>query len=99
MKRLLVLATALALVLGTQGFVLAEGDMQFKNASELCKYYDDFGKSHGECVSIMQNCFNRGSATPVCICKVWELLFPVSFYDNYENLGLCVSGLRVAPAD
>jgi hypothetical protein len=92
MKRLVALAFALALVLGSSIYVIADGP--YKNASDFCKDKGDFGESHGKCVSIIENLFNQGESTPVGICKVWELLFPVSFYGEYKNLGQCVSDLR-----
>ena len=90
MKKLLALTIALAFVITIPSYVLAN---DYKNASEFCKDNDDFGESHGKCVSIIENCFNRGNASAVCVCKVWELLYPISFYQNYENQGWCVSDL------
>jgi len=94
MKKLLTLMIALALVVGAPAYVLADGP--YKNASDFCNDMGDFGESHGKCVSIVENLFNRGNSTPVGICKVWELLCPISFYAEYENLGQCVSDLRTA---
>ena len=90
MKKILALTIALAFFATIPAYVLAN---DYKNASEFCKDYDDFGEIHGKCVSIMENCFNRGNATPVCVCKVWEILFPTNFYENYDNQGLCISDL------
>lgn len=94
MKRLLALTIVLAFVVGSPVFVLAEGP--YRNASEFCKDYNDLGESHGKCVSIVENLFNRGNADVVGICKVWELLCPESFYEQYDNLGQCISDLRTA---
>jgi hypothetical protein len=94
MKKLLALTIALAFFVGIPVYVLADGP--YRNASEFCKDNGDLGFRHGICVSIVENLLDRGDAAPVDICKLWELLDPLSFYGEYENLGQCINDLRIA---
>lgn len=58
------------------------------NGSELCKAYNNFGASHGECTSAWES--NKGT---VAFCKWAKDTFPAAFDASFKNLGQCVSEL------
>ena len=65
-------------------------------ASDYCTTNSDFGLSHGDCVSLIQNLFNEGNSDAVGVCKLYEKFYPGIFYSVFKNLGQCVSSLRTA---
>ena len=94
MKTLLVLTIMLVFLVGTTISVLAiDGD--YKNASQFCKANDDLDySSHGQCVRFVMACYERGNTGPLCACRGFLAYDPTGFYDQYNNLGECVSHLR-----
>lgn len=89
----LAVAIILAFVVCTPGMLFA--DSEYKNASEWCKANDELGyKKHGQCVSFVTLCYERGNTGPVCACKEYMNNTPVGFYVEYNNLGECISHLR-----
>ena len=90
MKKLLIGAvSAVALSLAFTGPASAT-----PGASQFCTANGDFGVSHGECTSILENLFNDGNATPVGVCKFIKVAFPGFFDATWKNLGDCVSDFR-----
>lgn len=63
---------------------------QAQNASQVCKAFNDFGATHGQCTSF----FSGGNNTPVTVCKIIRDNFPAFFDANWKNLGQCVKDAR-----
>lgn len=90
MKKLIVLTVLLAFVVGSPVTVLANGS-EIKNASQYCKANNDLGFSnHGKCVSLLM-----AQDGPVKICKEMLNTNPGEFYETYNNLGGCISHIRL----
>src|SRR3989304_1766379 len=75
----ILLTIALVLI---PAFVLAA-----PGTSQFCKENDDFGVSHGTCVSTVQACIAPPgndflTITPLCICKFLRAAFP----DDYREI-------------
>ena len=94
MKTLLALMIMLTLAVCIPVPVLAN-DGDYKNASEWCMANDNLGySSHGQCVRYVMACYGRGNTGPLCACRDYLNNNPVGFYEEYNNLGECVSHLR-----
>jgi len=92
MKKLLIGAvSAVALTLAFSGPAAA-----VPGASQYCTANGDFGLSHGDCVSLIENLYNKGNAEEVGVCKLFKEFYPGIFDYYFKNLGDCVSSLRHA---
>ena len=95
MKKVILLTIALLLI---PAFVLAAPG---HNASQYCKENDDYGVSHGKCVSTVEACIPPGTAYPdaVCICKFLKATDPTGYEEFFGSLGLgqCIQYIRLAP--
>lgn len=99
MKTSVAFIIMLVLVVGISGPVLAI-DGEYKNASQWCKANGDLGYSnHGQCVRFVRVCYEHGNNGPVCTCKAFLNSDPEAFYDEYNNLGECVSHIRFGFVD
>ena len=86
MKKLIALTALLAFIVGTSVCVLANDD-ESTNASNFCKANEDLGYiNHGQCVSVLM-----APDGPVKTCKQLLNDDPEEFYDEYNNLGECIS--------
>ena len=96
MKRIKVAFVLLAVigmfvVAGSAGKVQAgqAGPTSHRDVSGFCSDNNDFGRSHGECVSVVEANINalegRGNADNVAICKILERVF------GPFPLGQCIS--------
>jgi hypothetical protein len=74
----LVAVIALIVVAGSARKLQADSSLH-ADVSGFCSNNDDFGRSHGECVSIAQAAVNAtaglGNADGVEICKILEQIF------------------------
>lgn len=85
-RRLLVAAMALLLLLSVVAVVQAEKGGN--SANRFCRMFDDFGLSHGECVSFFR-------AGVPAFCKFWvEDAACNSRLGPFRNVGQCVSFIR-----
>ena len=60
---------------------------------QFCTDNNNFGVSHGTCVSIIQAESNNGNADPVAFCKIFELEVQQAGFPPFP-LGQCVSYVR-----
>lgn len=63
------------------------------NTSQLCSQHDDFGLSHGACVSLVNSDLHSGAIFP-SLCKELKQRDPVIFNTLFKNIGDCVSSLN-----
>jgi len=63
------------------------------NISQLCRQNDDFGFSHGACVSLIQSNEHSGAIFP-SLCKNLQQQEPDAFNALFKNVGDCVSSLH-----
>jgi len=95
MKRLITLMIMLAFIAVVPSTVFANGAV-YKNVSQWCTANDDLNmNNHGSCVKFMKACEEQGNNGPVCSCKELQDSNPTGFYEEYNNLGECISHLRL----
>jgi hypothetical protein len=92
MKKILFLTLVLVLI---PALAFAGQD----NASKFCTGADDFGISHGACVSTVQACTAASDGltiTPLCVCKFLRAAFPAEYQDIVGNngLGACIQYIK-----
>jgi hypothetical protein len=88
MRKLTSALGAAALMVGSLGLT-ATPAFADTNASQICSKYNNFGVSHGECVSSFES-----SRSTVEFCKSFQEQNPYHFDLYFKNLGECVSTIN-----
>ncbi len=63
---------------------------------EICSYFENFGLSHGDCMSTCATCTNPGKGkgvNAVCICNIIDDGAGVKEF-GFKNFGHCVKAFK-----
>jgi hypothetical protein len=93
MRKVIISALAAATLAAAPLSLAATPAFADPDFSQVCNQHDDFGFSHGACVSII-NSNLHSSAVFHSLCRQLQQQYPVEFNALFRNIGDCVSSLN-----